>query len=123
MRTVLICLTILLLSALLSADGEDGPIQFLYPRDGDTIAGKTRLQVDVRDSLGRATVNYYLDLPSAPEVPEEWELYVLGGSNFRPFRLLWDTTRVEEGRHTLTAVARLESGEEFSSTVSVFVQK
>ena len=98
-------------------------IAFVSPGEGATVTGPVRLELSLAESLGNAKVNYYLDLPSPPEVPKEWEKYVIGGSNMRPFALVWDASLVPEGRHSITAKAYLDGDKEASATVTVFVQK
>lgn len=95
---------------------------FVAPQEGAVVAGQTRLEVALDEALGDATVNYYLDLPSPPQVPEDWQNYVIGGSNFRPFSLTWNVGSATEGRHTLTAVATLADNKQVAKTVTVVVQ-
>jgi len=106
-----------------SARAGESLLSFVSPQEGNTVAGLVRLETRLPDDLGQGTLNYYLDLPDVSEVPENWQDYVLGGSNARPFFLVWDSADVSEGRHSLTAVCTLDTGEVLRTTITVFVQK
>jgi len=117
-------LTVLFLGlAAVSVQAGESYLSFRFPLDGTTVAGSLRIETYLPDRFGPATTCYFLDLPDPGEIPEDWHTYVLGGSNFRPFSVLWNAEDAEEGRHTLTAVTTLDSGEVFRASITVFVQK
>jgi len=123
MRDAFVAIAWFLGLGVLIAQAEEAHLSFRSPREGKTVAGLVRLEARLPEGLGPATLNYYLDLPDVSSVPDNWQDYVLGGSNSNPFFLGWDSGGVEEGRHSLTAVCTLDTGEVLRTTVTVFVQK
>ena len=119
-KSVLV-LCMMLLAVVLCAQ-QAAEIAFTSPLESATVANQVRLEVALDPALGPGTVNYYLDLPSPPTVPKDWEKYVIGGSNFPPYSILWNATGTSEGRHTITAVAALKDDKQVTATVTVAVQ-
>ena len=121
MVKVAFVLCVMLVTVVLCAQ-EAPEIAFTSPLESSTVANQVRLEVAIDPALGQGTVNYYLDLPSPPTVPKDWEKYIIGGSNFSPYSILWNATETSEGRHTITAVAALKDGKQVTATVTVAVQ-
>ena len=75
--------------------GLDRGVRIASPADGETVSGKTTIQVEVGDAkLARYVIFLVDDVFKAM-------------SNVRPFSYVWDTTRYLNGRHSLKAKAYL----------------
>jgi len=91
--------------------GLDRGLRIASPADGETVSGKTTIQVEVGDpKLARYVIFLVDDVFKAM-------------SNVRPFSYVWDTTRYLNGRHSLKAKAYLGGEwEAVSSAVQVNVE-
>jgi Amt family ammonium transporter len=69
-------------------------VSLLSPVYGSTISGKVELLADATDDLGVAGVRFTLDGEDLGEPVEE-----------APYASVWDTTKVANGEHIVTAVA------------------
>jgi len=82
----------------------------MSPADGATVAGLFPLAVSASDDVAVVSVQFLLDGGSLGE-PD----------TAAPYELNWDTTRVSNGVHVVTAVARDAAGNQGSATVTVTV--
>ena len=91
--------------------GLDRGVRIASPSDGETVSGKTTIQVEVDDpKLARYVIFLVDDVFKAL-------------SNVRPFSYVWDTTRYLNGRHSLKAKASLGGEwEAVSPVVGVHVE-
>lgn len=80
--------------------------------DGETVSGNVNLTATASDATNIAGVQFLLDGNN------------LGSEDTQaPYEMVWDTTGVSDGPHTLTAVARDTAGNEAESgAISVIVQ-
>jgi len=69
-------------------------IEFKSPLDGSLVSGTIKLEVEVSDDSGIASVQYQWDSRNISVPVSE-----------APFSLMWDTAEIGDGFYTLTAVA------------------
>ncbi len=85
-------------------------ISMLAPPDGSKVSGSITISADATDNVAVAGVQFKIDgVDLGPE------------DTTPPYSLLWDTTTVSNGNHTITAVARDTSNLTASASVSVIV--
>ncbi len=83
------------------------------PLDGSTVAGDVAVFISPESDVLR--VNFYIDntaLIGSPDKIENLAPFDLGGTNSDDTALLWDSARLSDGRHTITARIELHSGAE-----------
>ena len=81
------------------ADTTAPTVKLNTPADGTTVSGTIMIGADASDDVGIADVQFRADGGD------------LGQSDSTaPYAISWDTTRVADGAHTLTAIARDTSG-------------
>ncbi len=73
------------------------------PWDGKTVRRKLAIMVDARDDVGVVLVELMVNG------------VLVGTDSTAPFRLAWDTRSVQDGQHTLTAVAHDAAGNSSTS--------
>ena len=85
-------------------------ISITNPTNASTVNGTVSVTVNVNDNVGVARVEFYVDssLVSTDETA--------------PFVYLFDTTKISNGQHTITAIVYDAAGNHASSNIAVNVQ-
>jgi hypothetical protein len=83
-------------------------VSFTNPMNGSTVSGNVNVTVNANDNVGVASVRYTLDGNDI-------------GLETVPFTLPWDTTRIADGPHTLTATAADAAHNTGTASISVTV--
>ncbi|HXG92737.1 MAG TPA: S8 family serine peptidase [Blastocatellia bacterium] len=84
-------------------------VAFSYPSSGSTVSGTVSVQVAASDNVGVASVTVSVDG------------MLLGGDDSAPYSLPWDTTKISNGAHTLTAAAQDSAGNTANASIVVTV--
>src|SRR5579884_113050 len=77
------------------------------PASGATVSGTVTIQASASDSVGIASVSFYLDNTALCTV------------TLAPFNCAWNTSGAASGTHTIMATARDTAGNSASATISV----
>jgi hypothetical protein len=85
-------------------------VNITFPTFSDPVAGTITASAEASDDAGVVGIQFFVD---------DRAIDTEGASS--PYSILWDTTTVEDGSHTLAVVARDEAGNRGSATVSVTV--
>ncbi|MBI4396844.1 MAG: DNRLRE domain-containing protein [Elusimicrobia bacterium] len=88
----------LVVDSVFSTDTEPPAVALTAPADGSTLQGYVSVSADATDNVGVRLVRFYKDGA------------FLGESTTAPYSVSWDTSFVDNGTHTLTAVARDAAG-------------
>ncbi|MGE5520772.1 MAG: Ig-like domain-containing protein [Candidatus Dadabacteria bacterium] len=93
--------------APITTDNTAPAISITAPANGSAIAGSVNVTVSASDNVGVTSVTYLVDGT------------VITTSSSSPFSIVWNTTSVADGTHTLTARAYDAAGNSNASSISV----
>ncbi len=89
-------------------DTQPPVVSFVSPGNGAVLKGTVQIQVTATDNRGVASVTIGVDSTTPATVAS-------------PYTLSWDTTKVANGTHTLSATAKDTSGNSSTARVTVMV--
>jgi chitodextrinase len=91
-------------------DPDPPSISFSQPNNGASVAGSVTVAASASDSVGVASVQFYLDGNA-----------IGSQDTTTPYQTTWDATTASNGAHTLAATARDAAGNAASASISVTV--
>ncbi|MEM2899519.1 MAG: Ig-like domain-containing protein, partial [Thermoplasmata archaeon] len=95
------------------AGSENPGINITFPKEGDTIGGSIRVSADAIPSLGSVITK--VEFQADENQPVNDSSY--------PFEILWNTSEIAEGMHTLYAKMYCNDGSTFTASVNVSVKR
>ena len=97
-------------SVTVANDNEAPAVALTTPVEGTTVTGTVAVLAAATDDFGVAGVQFTIDgVPTGPEV------------DAAPYELVWHTSDVANGTHTITAIARDAAGHHTTASVVVAV--